>query len=107
MDPQTQDPFGPAVVAAVTRHMNVDHADDSLLIVRALGGVEDATAVEMLGLHARGIRFAVDTGDRSSVVEVPWSAPITERAQIRADVVRMYQDACAALGIEPRASEDH
>jgi hypothetical protein len=46
------DPFSPAVVAQVTRHMNEDHAEDSLLIVRALGGHPDARAVRMAGEQA-------------------------------------------------------
>uniref|UniRef100_UPI002594DDC9 DUF2470 domain-containing protein n=1 Tax=uncultured Gordonia sp. TaxID=198437 RepID=UPI002594DDC9 len=41
--------FSPDVVAAVLAHMNDDHADDSLLICRALGGRPDAVAARMTG----------------------------------------------------------
>jgi heme oxygenase len=97
METQIEDPFAPHVVAAVTRHMNADHADDSLVIVRALGGEPGATAAEMAGMTPRGIQFRTEVGNDTTVVEVPWSEPITSRAQIRVDVVRMYDDACAAL----------
>jgi predicted HicB family RNase H-like nuclease len=35
-------------------------------------------------------------------VRVPFSERLTERRQVRAEAVRMYREACAALGIEPR-----
>ena len=36
-------PFTPEISAAVADHMNTDHPEDNLLIVRSLGGVPDAT----------------------------------------------------------------
>jgi hypothetical protein len=105
---ETQDKlFGPDVVSAVARHMNADHAGDSLLIVRALGGVPAATEAEMAGMTVAGIQFRAHVGDDSTIVEVRWSEPITTRAQVRVDVVRMYHDACAALGIDARPVEQH
>jgi putative heme iron utilization protein len=95
-------PFSPEVIAAVTRHMNVDHADDSLLICRALGGQPEATSATMTGMDADGIDFAVVVGGREVPARVPWAAPVTERAQVRAEVVRMYHDACEALGVPAR-----
>lgn len=100
-------PFAPEVVEAVRRHMDEDHQDDSLLIVRALGGVPQATAATMSGLDEGGAVFSATTDEGDCTVRVPWSEPIEERAQIRAEVVRMYHEACAALGIEPRAAGEH
>jgi putative heme iron utilization protein len=87
--------------------MNADHAGDSLLIVQALGEVPHATAAEMAGMTPAGIQFRTQVPDGSTTVEVPWSEPITSRAQVRVDVVRMYHDACAVLGLEPRPAEQH
>jgi hypothetical protein len=97
--------FTPEVIAAVARHMNEDHAADSLLIVRALGGRPGAEAAEMTGMSAAGIRFAAHGPDGVAKVDVPWSAPITSRGEVRTEVVRMYEQACAALGVEPRGVE--
>jgi hypothetical protein len=94
--------YGPEVGAAVARHMNEDHAADSLLIVRALGGAPDAEAAEMTGMSAAGIRFAAHGPAGVVEVDLSWSAPITSRAEVRTEVVRMYEQACAALGLEPR-----
>ncbi|WP_370591205.1 DUF2470 domain-containing protein [Saccharopolyspora montiporae] len=100
-------PFGPEVVEAVAQHMNDDHAGDSLLIVRALGGRPDATTAETTGLDGRAIEFRASVPDGEPVtVRVPWSAPLTERAQIRAEVTRMYHEACAALGETPRGGDE-
>jgi putative heme iron utilization protein len=48
----TMSPFGAEAVAQIARHMNDDHADDNVLIVRALGGQPEATAARMSGMDA-------------------------------------------------------
>ena len=95
-----RDPFPPEVVAQIMRHMNDDHAADSLLIVRALGGRPDATVVRMSGMDADGIDFTV--AGESVPVRVPFAYRLSERAEVRREVVRMYQEACAALGVSAR-----
>jgi len=95
-------PFSPEVVAAVTRHMNDDHPEDTLLIVRAFGGLPEATAARMTGLDGTAGEYAATVDGREVEVRVPWSQPLTERAQIRAEVVRLYQEACERLGVAPR-----
>jgi putative heme iron utilization protein len=94
--------FGPDVVAAVCRHMNDDHPADSLLICRTLGGHPDATAARMTGLDAQGADFEVTIEGGVEQVRLPWSRTLTERPQIRQEVVRMYEQACAAAGVAPR-----
>ena len=95
----TADLFGPDVTAQVMRHMNDDHGEDSLLICRALGGRDAATAARMSGMDPAGIVFAVDEPGGPAEVRIPWSGPVTERPQIRQEVVRMYAAARAALGL--------
>jgi putative heme iron utilization protein len=90
-------PFTPEVIAAVMRHMNDDHQDDSLLICRALGGQPSATSAVMSGMDSGGIDFAATVDGREVAVRLPWSGRVTERAQIRAEVVRMHEQACAIL----------
>jgi putative heme iron utilization protein len=97
--------FGPEVIAAVTRHMNDDHAEDSLLICRALGGQPAATAALMTGLDADGIDFTATVAGAPIPVRVPFATRLTQRAQIRHEVVRMYLESCRALGVPPRAHE--
>ncbi|MFG2012102.1 DUF2470 domain-containing protein [Micromonospora sp. NPDC048868] len=97
-------PFGADVVAAVCRHMNDDHAADSLLICRTLGGQPAATRARATGLDAEGMEFAVTVDDIEVPVRVPFAHRLSERAQIRQEVVRMYREACARLGLPPRAA---
>lgn len=103
----SENPFGPDVVAAVARHMNDDHDDDSLLIVQTLGGVPDATAAEVSHLDGEGVDFAVTVGADQVTVRLPWARPLTERPEIRQEFVRLYQEAAAARGVTPRAAEPH
>ncbi|MDG4764034.1 DUF2470 domain-containing protein [Solwaraspora sp. WMMD406] len=99
------DPFSPDVVAQIARHMNDDHSADSLLICRSLGGVPRATAARMVGLDADGIDFAAGLDGVEVPVRVPFAHRLTERSQVRHEVVRMYQEACAALGVPPRPAK--
>ena len=94
--------FSPEVVAAVTGHMNGDHPQDTLIICRGLGGEPEATAARMTDLDAKGGDYVVTVAGVEHSVRIPWSAPRTERAQIRKEVVRMYRESCVALGLTPR-----
>jgi putative heme iron utilization protein len=89
------EPFGADVVEAIREHMNADHAAESLVIVRALGDRPDAIAASMAGLDADGIDFMVITPDGADTVRLPWSTRLTQRADVRAEVVRMYQRAAS------------
>jgi hypothetical protein len=94
--------FTPDVVDAVLHHMNDDHTDDSLLIVRAFAD-EDATSATMTTLDEFGGTWTyatVDSPERE--ITVPWSTELSDRPQIRREVVLMYREACRRLGVEPR-----
>lgn len=96
------DTFPPDVVAQIARHMNDDHAEDNVLIVRGLGGVHGATAARVSGLDADGMEFAAAVKGLEVPVRIPFSERLTERQQVRAEAVRMYRAACEALGEQPR-----
>ena len=91
--------FDDTVIAAVTGHMNDDHTEDSLLIARAFG-YPDATRSEMVGLDGEGGTWRVTDPAGEHTLSVPWpSGPISERPQIRREVVFLYRAACEKLGI--------
>lgn len=93
--------FDPTVVAAVLAHMNGDHAADNLLIARAFGDPA-ATSAEMVALDGEAgyWRYSVDAV--TTGLRMPWAAPITQRAEIRREVVALYDRAHARLGTTPR-----
>lgn len=98
----SSNPFDDEVVAAVLRHMNEDHAEDSVLICRAFGGRPDATSATMTGLDATGGEFRVDGPEGGpATVRVAWSRRITERPQIREEVARLHHEAAELLGGSP------
>ena len=94
--------FTPDVVAQIARHMNDDHAEDNVLIVRGLGGIPTATSARMAGMDADAMEFAAAVDGVEVPVRIPFGERLTERRQVRAEAVRLYREACAALGIEPR-----
>ena len=89
--------------------MNDDHADDNLLIARAFGD-RGASAARMVGVDGDGgdWLYSVIATDKDTpaaaetALRVEWSSPITERAEIRREIVVLYDRACAVLGVEPR-----
>ncbi|MDQ2698791.1 MAG: DUF2470 domain-containing protein [Actinomycetota bacterium] len=94
--------FSADVVAAVLHHMNDDHLDDNLLIARAFGS-EDATAATMTTLDQHGGSWSYDAAGATHELMVPWpGGEISERPEIRREVVRLYDAACERLGIQPR-----
>ncbi|MFC7449747.1 DUF2470 domain-containing protein [Rhodococcus daqingensis] len=92
--------FDAAVIAAVTGHMNGDHAADNLLIVRAFAE-PSATAARMTGLDAAAGEWVAEVEGAERSVRVPWLGPVTDRASIRTEVVALYREACLRLGVEP------
>jgi hypothetical protein len=93
--------FNEDIVTAVLSHMNGDHTDDNLLIARALGST-DATASVMTTLDEFGGTWNYETNGEQHELTVPWSETLTERAQIRREVVMLYRRACGILGVVPR-----
>lgn len=82
--------------------MNDDHTDDSLLIARAFGD-EDAASARMVGLDTESGHWEYTVGGTARELRVPWPAGrITQRPEIRREVVALYDAACERLGIEPR-----
>ena len=74
--------FDDAALTGVLRHMNGDHAEDNLLIVRAFSPESEVIAATMIGFDGDGGDWRAQplTGDEF-VVRVPWpGGPITERA---------------------------
>ena len=97
--------FDADVIAAVLRHMNGDHTDDNLLIARAFAepSGEAIDGAVMTGFDGDVGVWEISRGGSTSELRVPWpGGPITERREVRREVVALYDAACARLGIEPR-----
>ena len=86
--------------------MNVDHREDSLLIARAFGYPE-ATESTMVGVTREAGIWRVTDAAGEHELSVAWpNAPLTERPQIRRDVVLVYRAACAKLGVQARQEHE-
>lgn len=98
--------FAEDVIAGVTGHMNGDHGEDNLLIARAFGYPE-ATASTMVGVTADAGIWSVTDAAGEHELSVAWpNAPLTERPQIRRDVVLVYRAACKTLGVQARQEHE-
>lgn len=94
--------FSPDVVDAVLHHMNDDHIEDNVLIVSAFSGrdVRDAT---MHDLDENGGTWRYSFEGEEHELHIPWPAgTIAERADIRREVVALYDAACDKLGVARR-----
>ncbi len=91
-------PFPPDVVDAVLTHMNDDHADDSLVIVRAHGHPA-ALSAELTGVDEHGGTWHVVDATGEASLRVTWpGGPALDRAALRREVVATYAAARAWLG---------
>ena len=93
--------FEESVVAAVLHHMNDDHPEDSLLIARAFGHT-DASASVMTTLDENGGTWLYTLEGSEIPLTLLWTDPISERAEIRRQIVVLYDAACERLGLTPR-----
>ena len=97
--------FDESVLAAVLGHMNDDHRADNVLIARAFGPVDDAVDdAAMTGYDGQGGSWEASLSDGTTVhVRVDWpGGPITERPDVRREIVALYDAACRRLGVQPR-----
>jgi len=97
--------FAPEESAAIMRHMNNDHPEDSVLMCKALAGLPGTVSAEVSAVDKAGITFIALVSGKPVETTIAWSHQLKERAEVRGEVVRLYQEACAALGIEPRQAE--
>jgi hypothetical protein len=95
------DPVAIGAAAAIA-HLNADHPDALLTIAQALGGYPDATVATCTGLDRRGIDLALDTPRGRAPARVPFSATLTDSAQLRAATVELTHRARAAWARRPR-----
>lgn len=94
--------FSPDVVSAVLHHMNDDHIEDNVLIVRAFSGrdVRDAT---MHDLDENGGTWHYVVEGEQQELHIPWpSGTVSERPHLRREIVALYDAACDKLGVEAR-----
>ena len=86
--------FELSIVTGVLHHMNHDHAADNLLISRAFGDRSVATA-RMVALDRDGGDWVYTTAaepDVERALRIAWSARLTERAEIRREIVPRPHD---------------
>ena len=84
----------PDVVAAgsasAIEHMNADHLDASLSIVRTLGGLTDATTARVRDIDRAGVTFAAGAPDGWHFVRVAFAnGPLADPGDVRSAVVEL------------------
>ena len=84
-----------AAVAAIVGHLDEDHADDTLLLARTLGGVPDAVRAWAVGVDVDGLDLAAEVDGREVPVRLAFANRVTERAQVRHEVTALYARATA------------
>lgn len=89
------------VVAAILEHMNDDHNNDNVVIVRA-NGAPGAETAEMTGFDQNAGYWTALSPAGSQAISVPWPQPLTDRASVRLGIVAVYDAALATLGLPAR-----
>lgn len=89
-------PLEPGVLAAVVRHLNDDHVEECLRIVRCHGRRPRAILAHVLSLDASGLHVLVATGTELEFARIPFSRTVTERAELHEELVRLVRTAVDA-----------
>jgi hypothetical protein len=99
--------FDDATLRGVLGHMNNDHTDDNVLIARAFSAVPDVVSAKMASFDGDGGDWRIVTAaGAEDVVRIAWpSGPISERPEVRREIVALYDLACERLGVTPRPHE--
>jgi heme oxygenase len=92
-----RNPFEPKVIAAICHHMNADHAADTLVICQGVGGQRGAEAARMTGFDGDGADFAALVDGVEVPVRIRWAVPLSERAEVRPEIVRLFTESKASL----------
>jgi hypothetical protein len=95
--------FPDDVVRDAMAHMNTDHAEEALVIVQA-HGAREATAAALSGFDSHNTVWTV-MGPEGPIDElhIPWpSGVVSDRRQIRGEIVSLYKASCTALGVKPK-----
>ncbi|MDA1360643.1 biliverdin-producing heme oxygenase [Glycomyces luteolus] len=92
-----RNPFEPKVIAAICHHMNTDHAADTLVICQGAGGRRGAESARMTGFDGEGADFAAVVDGTEVPIRIAWAAPLSERAEVRPEIVRLFTESKAAL----------
>lgn len=93
--------FSTDVVDAILHHMNDDHTADGLAIVRAFAEPA-ATAVTMTGFDSAGTSWDAEVAGVTRPVTIAWLGPVVERADVRREIVHLYDAAVEKLGLPAR-----
>ena len=97
--------FSPEVVDRVVAHMNEDHRADNVAIARA-NGFPEAMSVTMTGLDERAGFWSVTDASGTHELAVDWpDGPISERPQIREEVVKVFDAAQEQISFAKRIRE--
>ena len=81
---------------SIINHMNHDHMDALIVLVRYYNGKENVNNAKMLDVDNKGMKILVNETEE---VSVPFTKE-TEFSEVKDELISMLKTARAALGIE-------
>jgi len=79
-------------------HLNDSHADESLLMVRRLGGQPRARAAWVGDIGQDGIDFLAEVNGSPMVIRLHWETRAHAFCDLRRELNRLYEQACRHSG---------
>src|SRR5688500_6360319 len=96
----TDDPIVP-VAPQIMKHVNDEHVENMIEYLRAFTDVQDATFAMAVAMDRHGMDIEAETPGGKQTRRIGWSEELTERPQVREQMVRLTNEAHAKLGITP------
>ena len=85
---------------SILNHMNHDHMDALMVLVKYHNGKEDVNNAKMLDVDNKGMKILVNETEK---VFIPFGRD-TELPEVKDELIAMLRTARAALGIERKSS---
>lgn len=87
------EPFDAEAVSQIADYMNEHQAEANLRIVQVHGATPEATEARLVDVGDTVARFAVETPDGPTTVDVAWPRTLSRREQIRDELIGLYMSA--------------
>ena len=91
------DPLAGDAAVGVIEHMNTDHADSLVLMVRVLGGRADATAAVMTAVDRYGFDVVAEGPGGRAALRMGFEEPVATPAAVRPAMIRLVERARAGV----------
>jgi len=85
--------FSTEISSRICKHMNEDHADAVVLYAKALGGVPDATAAQLLAIDSQGMDLTAQANGETVPLRITFDHVLADAEDAHQTLIAMVKQA--------------